>query len=177
MLRHRRPCPLHQQTVAQKQVVFLGLALSFTCFLHLCLITKGPLILCNFPCKSSILLAKVSLTWSFWDMYLSWQNMAAAREKLYSGNELCLGIPRAAAVYIFLQGYARPPKTKLCNVILFHCITANRRKCQSLLIGPAFPAFCCILCFSSGNPPTLTSFSTCLEISLNRFRSLWQITS
>lgn len=31
------------------------------------------------------------------------------------------------AVYVFLWGYARPPKTKLPNVILFHCITTNMR--------------------------------------------------
>lgn len=32
------------------------------------------------------------------------------------------------AVYVFLWGYARPPKTKLPNVILFHCISTNMRK-------------------------------------------------
>lgn len=71
-------------------------------------------------------------------MYLSWQNMATVGEKLSSSNELCLGIPCTAAVYIFLQGYARPPKTKLPNFILFHCFTTNRRKCQIHLTGLLF---------------------------------------
>lgn len=120
---------------------FWVLAFVPTCFLNLCRVTKVPLILSNLWCKSSVLLANVSLTWSFWDMYLSWQNMAAVRENLSSSNELCSGIPWTLPVYIFLGGYAGPPKTKLCNVILFHCFTTNRRKCQILLIG--------LCCFSS----------------------------
>lgn len=106
-------------------------------------LSEAPPILTYAQSKSTAALANVSLTWSFRDMFLSWQNMAAARENLSSGNEICLGIPCTAAVYIFLGGYARPPKTKLGNVILFHSFTTNRRKSQIPLIGlRCFSSFC-----------------------------------
>lgn len=52
-----------------------------------------------------------------------------------------LGLPWAVAVYVFLRGYGRPPKTKLPNVILFHCITTNMRKKPYTSNGPDFSSF------------------------------------
>lgn len=135
----RRPCC--KEAVAQKPVVFLGFFMILYPFPPSVSSNKVPLTFSNLWCKSCVLQAIVSLTWSFWNMYLSWQNMAAAGKKLSSGNELCLGNPWEVAVYIFMWLFARPPKTKLCNVILFHCFTTNRRICQVFLIG--------LCCFSS----------------------------
>lgn len=135
------PLSLTSRNSSSKTSCFSGFGLDTYLFPQSVSSNKKTLILSNSGSKSTALLASVCLMWSFWDTYLSRQNMAAVRKNLSSSNELCLGIPWTAAVYIFLGGYARPPKTKLCNVILFHCFTTNRRKRQILLIG--------LCCFSS----------------------------
>lgn len=130
---------------------FPGLALTLTCFSHLCRATEVPLILSSSWCKSSVRPAKMSLMYSLRDMCLSWQKerkkkAAEKRQRKRSPKAVnyVLGLPWAVAVYVcyvFLRGYARPPKTKWPNVILFHCITTNMRKKPYTSNGPDFSSF------------------------------------
>lgn len=122
---------------------FPGLALTLTCFSHLCRATEVPLILSSSWCKSSVTPAKVSLMYSLRDMRLSWQKKRGSGKEKRSPKAVnyVLGLPWAVAVYVFLQGYARPPKTKLPNVILFHCISTNMRKKSYTSNGPDFSSF------------------------------------